>query len=611
MVGSLASIAERARRRARRVRSRILGPRIEVVFHAGYAPPDGTIADHKRAARILDHVLTEGWLAPSQVRVPRPLEVAALRRVHDDAYLESLDVPLAVARALGGDAPPPAGVASGYLAAQRWATAGTMLATRLALRRRDLVVNLGGGFHHAERARGGGFCLFHDVAVALEDARARGFSGRVLIVDLDLHQGDGTRRIYRDDPRVTAASVHATAWDEEEAPRAIDRALGSGVGDATYLEAVRDVMDLALSAGEPDLVYYLAGVDVAIEDTMGSWRVSADAIARRDQLVIERLRGRPMVMVLAGGYGREAWRHSARTLTWLLSGHDRPIPSARETELSVFRRVARALGESKLGSHGGDGDGFDITAADLYGDLTGRTDDHILGFYSAYGVELAFERYGLMDHMHSRGYPRLRLDVDPRHGSGGAVTVRTDDADRRTLVELVVRDMREVLPYRLLSIEWLLLQDPLAHPTPERPLLPGQQHPGLGAVRVMMGMLGMAAERLGMDGLTFLPAHYHVAAQARGTLRFLDPRDEAAFVAVKEAVGARTLLEATQLVTDGKLVVESTGERYAWKPARMVIPLSAQLRAAVEGPDYDRRVEEAAAQIRLRLVEGDEPVPEG
>jgi acetoin utilization deacetylase AcuC-like enzyme len=610
MHASLASLAKTARRRARLVRSRVLGPRVEVVFHAGYAPPDGTIADHKRAARILDHVLAEGWLATAQVRVPRPLEVAALRRVHDDAYLESLDTPLAVARALGGDAPPPAGVAAGYLAAQRWATAGTLLATRIALRRRDVVVNLGGGFHHAERTRGGGFCLFHDVAVSLEDARARGFTGRTLILDLDLHQGDGTRRIYRDDPRVTAASVHAAAWDEEEAPRAIDRALGSGVGDATYLEAVRDVMDLALSAGEPDLVYYLAGVDVALEDTMGSWRISADAIARRDRMVIERLRGRPMVMVLAGGYGHEAWRHSARTLTWLLSGRDQPIPSAREAELRAFRRVARALGEANLGGHGGGGDGFGITAADLYGDLVGRSDDAILGFYSAYGVEMAFERYGLMDLLRSRGYPRLRLDVDPRHGTGGAVTVRTDDADRRTLVELVVREMREVVPYRLLSIEWLLLQDPLAHPTPARPLLPGQQHPGLGAVRLMMNMLAMAAERLGLDGLTFLPAHYHGAAQARGTLRFLDPRDEATFVALKEALGARTLLEATRLVTEGAVVDEATGQRFAWKPARMVIPISPRMRDAVEGPGYDRRVEEAAARIRLRLVD-DEPGPEG
>ena len=194
------------------------------------------------------------------------------------------------------------------------------------------------------------------------------------------------------------------------------------------------------------------------------------------------------------------------------------------------------------------------------------------------------------------------MELNPRSGSGAAVTVRTDDARRLVLLELIVREMREVAPHRLLSIEWLLLQDPLARPTVERPLLPGQDHPGLGGVRIMMGMLSMAAERLRFDGLTFVPAHYHTAAQARGTLRFLDPRDEAAFVAIKEAVGARTLAEATRLVASSGLVHEATGKPFSWKPDTVVIPLSRALREAVGSPDYDHQVEEAAREMRLCLA---------
>lgn len=598
----MSSLAVRARRSLRRLGTRLLGPRAGIVFHAGYAPPDSAIADNRRAAKILDHLLAQGFVTPSRVSVPQPLSIASLRRVHDDAYLEALDSPAAVARALGGHEPPPVAIAAGYLAAQRWATAGTVLAARLALARSGLVVNLGGGFHHAERDRGSGFCLFHDVAIAIEEARANGFSGRVLIVDFDLHQGDGTRRIFAGDPKVICASVHATAWDEEPIENALDDALGPGVSDETYLEAVRAMIDRARAAIDPDLVFYVAGVDVAIDDNLGSWRVGADAIAERDRLVLSTFQSKPCVMVLAGGYGPDAWRHSARTLVWAMSGRDETIPAARDVELRQFRRVARSFGEAQLSGPASPDDGFGITESDILGDLVKKGPrDLLLGFYTAYGLELVFERYGFFDLLRKKGYPRHRVELNPRSGSGEAVTVRTDDARRLVLMELIVREMREVPPYRLLSIEWLLLQDPAARPSLERPLLPGQDHPGLGGVRVMMGMLSMAAERLRFDGLTFVPAHYHTAAQARGTLRFLDPRDEALFVAIKEALGARSLFEATRLIAAGGLVDEATGAPFTWKPARMVIPITHDLRERVNGPDYDREVEEAARDIQLRL----------
>jgi len=600
----LGALTRRVRRGFRKVAAHLGRGPAEVVFHAGYAPPDGAIVDARRAAKILDHLFHEGWLAPSRVVVPPGLLLSALRRVHDDDYLESLDAPTAVARALGGAEPPPPRIAEAYLSAQRWATAGTVHATRLALARSAVVVNLGGGFHHAERARGGGFCLFNDVAVAIEEARAGGFRGRVSIIDLDLHQGDGTRRIFAGDEAVVTASVHATAWDEDEVAGAIDVALGSGVGDATYLEAVRDVLARAFAAGEPELVFYVAGVDVAIDDTLGSWRVSAEAIAERDRLVLERCHGRPVVMVLAGGYGPEAWRHSARTLVWLLSGRDAVIPTSHDEGMRQFRRVARTFGEEQLSGGVTGDDNFGITEADLLGDLVRKgSKDHLLGFYTVYGLELAFERYGLFALMQRRGYPRLRLELNLHAASGEAITVRTDDARRLVLLELVVREMREVVPHRLLNIEWLLLQDPQSRPTAERPLLPGQDHPGLGGLRLVMGMLAMAAERLHFDGIAFVPAHYHTAAQARGMLRFVDPRDEAMFVSIKQAVGARSLFDANRLISAGALADERTGAPFPWRPVRMVLPLSAALREQVEGADYDRRVEEAAHGIQLKLAD--------
>src|SRR5262249_38346807 len=161
--------------------------------------------------------------------------------------------------------------------------------------------------------------------------------------------------------------------------------------------------------------------------------------------------------------------------------------------LRRFRRLSRTFGEDQLIFHGpGKPDPFGITEADVLGDLINKKPrEHLLGYYTAYGIELVFERYGLFDLLRARGYPRLHVELAPAAASGEAVTVRTNDPRRLALVELIVREMRDVVPYRLLSIEWLLLQDPLGLPTPERPLLPGQDHPGLGALRLTMGILAM------------------------------------------------------------------------------------------------------------------------
>ena len=336
---------------------------------------------------------------------------------------------------------------------------------------------------------------------------------------------------------------------QEPAPTPSTLRLGPAVVDATYLAAVRKIVD-SIAAAEPQLSLYVAGVDVAIDDALGSWRVSADAIAERDRIVLDRCQGLATVMVTAGGYGPDAWRHTARTLVWLLSGEDRSVQDTPALELRAFRRIARELGDRELSA--GAGDDFGITEADVFGDLIAkRRPDLLLGFYTPFGVELALERYGLSDLLRRRGYPCFRVELDVRSGSGEAITVRTDDARRLVLVELVVRETLDVAPFRLLSIEWLMLQDPMASPTPERPLLPGQQHPGLGGLRIVFGMVTMAAQRLGFDGLTFMPAHYHTASQARALLRFLEPEDEALFVAMKGALGARPLIEASSLVDAG------------------------------------------------------------
>jgi hypothetical protein len=312
-------------------------------------------------------------------------------------------------------------------------------------------------------------------------------------------------------------------------------------------------------------------------------------------MVIEHSPRVPVVMVTAGGYGPEAWRYTARTLVWLLSGRDEPVHGLAERSLQRFRRIKESLSPTELF-----GDPFQITEADLLGDLEEGLGEHrVLDHYTPYGIELAFERYGLLAHLEKEGYPDVEVECSRATGFGDRVRVYTADEEHLVLMELVVKVERDIEPYRLLDIEWLLLQNPRAQPTPERPLLPGQDHPGLGCLELVVGMLVMACERLELDGLLFAPSHYHVAAQASGMLRFLEPADQAFFVALGEVTKPLPLHEATKLVADGRICDAETGEPVAWRAKRMFFPVSARMKEAFASPEYEEAVREATRNVRL------------
>lgn len=589
------------KRLSRAVRRHLGPPKVLLVYHPEYQAPPNVFADPLRAQKIVGHLTAQGLVAARHVHTPpAPIAPAALARVHGYDYLESLERTEALRRIFPVEAAP--ADLQAVLRQQRWMTAGTVLAARLATKGGPPVVNLGGGFHHAHRDRGEGYCIFNDVAVAIHDQRARGLHGRVLVVDLDLHPGNGTRTIFAGDPTVFTLSIHARSWDDEGeavADRSVE--LGPAIGDRTYRETLAAHLPAAFNEVRPDLVFYVAGVDVAADDALGSWRVSADTLLWRDRLVVALAGRAPLVWTLAGGYGPDAWRYTARSLAWLADGDDAPIPSEAERALAHFRRIKDRFAPAELTSQ--PDDPFRLTAADVLGDLTGaRGPSRVLGYYSAYGVEVALERYGVLDCVRRAGVERPKVEVDLDHPRGHLIRVRSDDARGDVFIEVVLRESRAVTAFRLLSIEWLLLQNPRAGRAPDRPLLPGQEHPGLGCLRPVVMMLVMACERLGLDGLLFTPSHFHVAAMARGLLRFLDPHVEARFLALEQALEGVPLVEATRCVHAGRIVDEATGRPVGWPAAEMVLPVSPELAARLDAPDYDRTVEATARSLRLRRV---------
>jgi acetoin utilization deacetylase AcuC-like enzyme len=574
----LRAIADRLARRRR-------GRRPIVVHSPGpAAAPPGGLHDPWRAARILDFLVAERRLAPKRIEVAPDVSLRELRRVHGLDYLESLERPGALERVFGERLPD--ALERRLVAAQKRMAGGTALAARRALEG-GVAVHLGGGLHHARADRGAGFCLIHDVAVAVAALRAEGFDRRIAVVDLDLHDGDGTRALFAADPTVHTYSVHNRGWEAPAtaaAPEPLEDTaieLGAAVGDARYLEAIRDTLPALLDRFAPELAFYLAGVDPADDDALGDWRITAAGLAERDRRVFEELARRrvPFVVLLAGGYGRHAWRHTARSLAALFGG-GRPLepPSTADQVVARFRHLAEALPRGELA--GGTGEALldEDDLAEIFEAPGGRS-RRFLGFYTAAGVELALERIGYLDLLRSLGFDdaRVTLDAGGARGDTVRVTAGPDGAD--LLVELRARRERRALPgFELLWIEWLLLQNPRLDFTAERPALPGQKHPGLGLLLETMAAMVLVCDRLGLDGIGVTASHFHPAAQGPRDGRLLDPADEPVFAALLDAVRGLPLDAACRAVEQGGLVDPETGRPFAWRPLSLVYPVSDRLR---------------------------------
>lgn len=275
---------------------------------------------------LKDQLLAEGVLTADDLLEPEPLGRATLDLVHTAEYLDKLEssgLTAAEQRRLGLP------WSESLWLRSRLASGGTLLAARTAL---DLGLsgNLAGGTHHAFADHGEGFCVLNDVAVAVAKLRVEGAIERAVIIDLDVHQGNGTAAIFEDTEEVFTFSMHG----ERNYPAAkmhsdLDVALKDGVGDAEYLETLQRHLPTVLEKAGADLAFYLAGVDVAAGDRYGKLELSDDGIRARDLAVIEAVRERriPLVIVLGGGYAarvartaelhahvfREAVRYERRT----------------------------------------------------------------------------------------------------------------------------------------------------------------------------------------------------------------------------------------------------------------------------------------------------------
>ena len=600
-------------RTVRRSLHRLRGGGFPLVYDTRYRQSVyGVPMDPLRGEKILASLAEAGLLRAELVAEPKAASLENLLRVHTPEYLQELQEASALTRILGVEVPP--AEAESTLELQRLMTGGTIQATRLALRMGGVAVHLGGGFHHAQSDAGLGFCVFNDAAVAIRRLRARGFAEPVLVVDLDLHDGNGTRRIFASDATVHTFSIHNDHWGEIEAVASTSIALGADVDDARFLATLRESLPPVFEAGRPGLVVYLAGADAASDDVVGNWRLSAAGLFERDRLVTDLTRGGPrpvpLVVVLAGGYGPHAWSYGARYLLWLASG--RALEPIAEDDLALAR--LRALRpELRRAERADDGLSFTLSEDDLAGLVPGAARPaRFLSLFSRHAVELMLERAQILPALRARGFRRLRVELVPesppahargRDASDDAATlliVCEDRGDER-LVELRARRSRSAVDgMELVALEWLLLQNPRESFSDRRPRLPGQQHPGLGLLRDLMSWLVVVCETHHLDGIYFVSAHYHVGMQSRRLVRPIDPKDEARLRRLADALLGLPLPEATHAVEQGR-VVDALGTPVAWKPVAAVLPVSEALGALVSSAAYAEAVALESARLDYRL----------
>jgi acetoin utilization deacetylase AcuC-like enzyme len=279
---------------------------LPIVHHPAYVAP--MPAGHRfpmgKFGRLMAHLLEQRIVAPAQVHVPELAPPEWLTLAHAPAYVDAVlsqSLDAAAVRRIG--LPITAEVAT----RARAASAGTVLTARLALEH-GLACNTAGGSHHAFAAYGSGFCLFNDVAVAARVLLAEALVERILVVDLDVHQGDGTAAIFAGEPRVFTFSMHCrTNFPLRKQTSDLDLALDAGLEDGPYLALIAEHLPALLEDARPDLVFYNAGVDPHVDDQLGRLALSGRGLWRRERLVVETClnAGVPVAGVIGGGYAAD------------------------------------------------------------------------------------------------------------------------------------------------------------------------------------------------------------------------------------------------------------------------------------------------------------------
>ena len=265
--------------------------------------PEGHRFPMAKYSMLRERVAADGICGPGELRTPRAVTGEEILRAHAPSYLE---------RVVSGSLTDKEIRRIGFPWSERMversrrASGGTLGACLAALEE-GFAANLAGGTHHAFSGRGEGYCVFNDSAIAARAVQAAGLAARVVVIDTDVHQGNGTAQILRGDATVFTFSIHgAKNFPFHKEDSDLDAPLPDGADDSEFLTTLERGLETALEAADADLAIYLAGADPFEGDRLGRLSVTKPGLAERDRMVLEacRDRGIPVAVTMAGGYAR-------------------------------------------------------------------------------------------------------------------------------------------------------------------------------------------------------------------------------------------------------------------------------------------------------------------
>jgi acetoin utilization deacetylase AcuC-like enzyme len=265
--------------------------------------PEGHRFPMIKYSMLRESVAASGICGPEELIVPHPVSDAEILRSHEEGYLRRVALGTLTEKEMRRIGFP---WSQRMVERSRRASGGTLGACLAALED-GFAANLAGGTHHAFADRGEGYCVFNDSAIAARAVQAEGLVERVVVVDTDVHQGNGTAAIVRGDATIYTLSIHGAKnfpFRKEESD--LDLALPDGADDGEFLDALEEGLERALEESRAELAIYLAGADPFEDDRLGRLSVSKEGLAERDSLVLEscRERGIPVAVTMAGGYAR-------------------------------------------------------------------------------------------------------------------------------------------------------------------------------------------------------------------------------------------------------------------------------------------------------------------
>ncbi|WP_265765981.1 histone deacetylase family protein [Fodinibius salsisoli] len=276
---------------------------MRVSFAPGYyAPiPDDHIFPMKKFTGLHRYLIEQDIIHESDIVAPSPVDITSLCTVHTNRYTNGIEE-----GTLNDKEKRRLGLPwSRRLALRsRLAVQGTINAALMALQD-GIAGNLAGGTHHAMPDFGEGFCVYNDVAVAIQVLRQSMWAQKIMVIDCDVHQGNGTAEIFKENPDVFTFSLHgAKNYPFNKPPSSLDIGLPDGTKDETYLNTLGDALDNIFEEFEPDLVFYLGGIDPLESDHFGRLALTLNGLQNRDEIVIRKVISHdvPLVLLLSGGY---------------------------------------------------------------------------------------------------------------------------------------------------------------------------------------------------------------------------------------------------------------------------------------------------------------------